>query len=139
MDIILVLYMVLFLYAALMKLFDYQVFQVQISRSPLIMNYAATLAWFVPSIEIIAAILLFIPRTRLVGLFFAFSIMFAFSAYIGYMLIFSPSLPCSCGGILSHMGWTEHLIFNICFTLLAALGIGLQTKTTKSAPHVSLS
>lgn len=127
-DIIMALFMTLFFYAAIIKLFDYDAFRVQIGRSPLIMYQAPTLAWFVPTIEILAGILLFIPRTRMIGLYLCFTIMFAFTIYIAYMLIFSPTLPCSCGGILSKMGWTEHLIFNAVFTLLAITGIYLERK-----------
>src|SRR5699024_6001254 len=32
---------------------------------------------------------------------------------------YSPSLPCSCGGVLEAMDWEAHLYFNLGFTLLA--------------------
>jgi uncharacterized membrane protein YphA (DoxX/SURF4 family) len=131
--------MTLFFYAAIYKLFDYQVFAVQIGRSPLIMYYAEFLAWFVPIIEIIAAALLLFPITRLIGLFLSFSIMFGFSIYIFFMLTFSPYVPCSCGGILNSMGWTEHLIFNIAFTLLAIVAIAFHTQTVKHETKVTFS
>jgi uncharacterized membrane protein YphA (DoxX/SURF4 family) len=137
-DIIITLFMVLFLYASIYKLFDYQVFKVQIGRSPLIMYYANTLAWLVPAIEIIAAILVFVPKFRLSGLFLSFGIMFAFSIYIFFMLTFSPYVPCSCGGILNSMGWTEHLIFNIAFTLIALAGIVLQIQESKNKREVAI-
>ncbi|MCD9015441.1 MauE/DoxX family redox-associated membrane protein [Parachryseolinea silvisoli] len=124
------LFMVLFLYAAFTKLADYQTFRGEIGKSPIIYNYANILAWFVPAIEIAATLLLFIPRTRLIGTYISFSIMFAFSLYITMMMIFSPHLPCSCGGILNHLGWTEHLVFNIIFTGLAVVESILITKTS---------
>lgn len=51
-----------------------------------------------------------------------------FTTYIFIILNFSTFVPCSCGGILEKMGWTEHLIFNISFLLLAVLGIFLSTE-----------
>src|SRR5690606_23761035 len=45
--------------------------------------------------------------------------MTAFTVYIYLILNYSPFVPCSCGGILEKMGWTEHLWFNIIITLLA--------------------
>jgi uncharacterized membrane protein YphA (DoxX/SURF4 family) len=122
-DGIVFLFMVLFIYAATTKLMEYDLFKAQIGKSPLITKYAHLLAWMVPGVEYVVALLLFIPRFRLIGLYASFSLMFAFTAYIAFILTFSPYVPCSCGGILSSMGWTEHLIFNIGFTLLAILGI----------------
>lgn len=122
-NIIVFLLMALFLYASILKLSDYLTFRVQISRSPMIMAYANILAWLVPLSEIVAATLLFIPRTRCAGFILSFSIMFSFTVYISLMMIFSPWLPCSCGGIIDKMGWTGHLIFNTIFTLLSLLGI----------------
>ncbi|MGC1244316.1 MAG: MauE/DoxX family redox-associated membrane protein [Chryseosolibacter sp.] len=55
--------------------------------------------------------------------------MFAFTGYIAFILTFSPYVPCSCGGILSSMGWTEHLIFNVVFTALAVAGIFLHLRS----------
>ena len=33
------------------------------------------------------------------------------------ILIYSPYVPCSCGGIVSALSWTQHLILNIGLTL----------------------
>ena len=62
-------------------------------------------------------------RFRLIGLYAAFTLMTMFTVYIIAILQFSYKIPCSCGGILESMGWTEHLIFNIGFVLLAVGGI----------------
>lgn len=122
-DVITVLLATLFLYAAVNKLITFQEFQVQISKSPYITRQAWWIAWAVPSIELLIAAALFIPRLQLAALFASFSLMFMFSAYIALVLNFSPYVPCSCGGILNKLGWTEHLIFNIAFTLLAVVGV----------------
>ena len=127
-DVILVLFAVLFVYAAVSKLLTYDEFKVQISKSPLIMNQGWWISWAVPGIEIAISAMLFNPRLRLTALYGAFLLMFIFTIYIGFMLAFVPDLPCSCGGILSRMGWTEHLIFNIAFTLLAIVGIVLSNR-----------
>jgi len=46
--------------------------------------------------------------------------MLMFTSYIIVILNYSSFVPCSCGGILEKIGWKEHLIFNIVFTILAA-------------------
>ncbi|WP_201741443.1 MauE/DoxX family redox-associated membrane protein [Sinomicrobium soli] len=132
------LFIFLFLYAAFSKLMDVQKFQVQMSKSPLITQFAGLLAWGVPILEIIVAIFLFVPRLRLTGLYASFSLMLAFTGYIFIIQNFSPYVPCSCGGILSSMGWTEHFFFNIGFTLLAVFGIFLYNREQSHAHSYAL-
>jgi uncharacterized membrane protein YphA (DoxX/SURF4 family) len=130
-DIILVLFAVLFVYAAVSKLLTFDEFKAQIGKSPLITSHVNWISWMVPTVEIIVSIWLFIPRLQLLALYSSFSLMFAFTGYIFIILNFSPYVPCSCGGILSSMGWTEHLIFNIGFTLLAVVAIVLYNRQNK--------
>jgi uncharacterized membrane protein YphA (DoxX/SURF4 family) len=132
-DIIIFLFATLFLYAAVTKLTDYQTFQAQLGKSPLIMGHAEWLAFMVPTLEIAVAVTLLIYRLQVIALYASFTIMFLFTEYIAFILLFSPYVPCSCGGILSKMGWTEHLLFNTAFTLLAILGIHLRLKQEHAA------
>ncbi|TKC62205.1 hypothetical protein FBD94_08260 [Pedobacter hiemivivus] len=127
-DIIIYLYVLLFLYAATSKLMEYDKFQLQISKSPIITDYAYILVWMVPALEIIISIMLIINRTVMLGLYAAFGLMSLFTAYIYTILNFTDSIPCSCGGVLEKLGWTEHLIFNIAFIALALIGILMQAK-----------
>lgn len=124
-EVICFLFVLLFLYAAFTKLLDYQKFTVQVGQSPLLTGFGGTIPWLVISIEILVAGLLMFPRTRLVALFASFSLMTMFTAYIVAILNFSPYVPCSCGGVLEKLGWTEHLIFNGVFVVLAVAGVFL--------------
>ena len=127
-EIICFLFILLFTYAALMKLQDVQKFTVQIGQSPLLTEFAGIVAWAVPISELLIAGMLVINRFRLWGLHAAFGLMTMFTAYIIAILQFSEHIPCSCGGVLESMGWTEHLIFNIGFVILGMIGVILQTK-----------
>jgi uncharacterized membrane protein YphA (DoxX/SURF4 family) len=127
-DVVVFLFIVLFVYAATSKVLEFDLFKAQIGKSPLIMYYVDLIAWMIPILEIVISVFLIVPRLQLIGLFASFSLMFMFSAYIAFILTFSPYVPCSCGGILNAMGWTEHLIFNIAFTLLAVVGIILYNR-----------
>jgi uncharacterized membrane protein YphA (DoxX/SURF4 family) len=131
-DIVCVLLAILFVYAALTKLMVFDEFKAQISKSPLIMHHSWWLVWAVPTVELVVSAILFIPRLRLFALYSSFFIMFVFTIYIGFMLLFSPNLPCSCGGILSTMGWKEHFFFNVAFTTIAAVGISLSNGQNKA-------
>lgn len=129
-NIIASLFITLFLYASVSKLTDYNQFEAQLGKSPLIMNYNTILAWLVPVIEILIAILLIFPRTIGLGLYGSMVLMAIFTLYITFIMTLSPYVPCSCGGILDKMGWGEHLVFNIVFTILAIVGIYLRSAPT---------
>lgn len=124
------LMVILFAYAAYNKLKIYPAFVTQLSKTPYIKNFANTLAWFIPSTEIIIVLLLLYYRTRLAGLLTSFLLMLVFTTYIIILLNFSPTIPCACGGILSKLTWKQHLYFNALCTALAAAGYYLYPKKT---------
>ncbi|HLW32169.1 MAG TPA: MauE/DoxX family redox-associated membrane protein, partial [Aequorivita sp.] len=113
------LFVLLFLYAATSKLLDFETFTVQLAQSPLLSAYAGIIAWMVPGIEILIAGLLIFPRFRTLALYASFTLMVMFTAYIYIILNFSDFIPCSCGGVLEKLSWTQHLIFNVVFIVLA--------------------
>ena len=117
------LYILLFVYAALSKLLVFDEFKIQIGQSSMLTPFEGIVAWGIPYLEILIALLLLIPRFRLLGMYAAFSLMVMFTAYIFIILNFSNDIPCSCGGVIEKLGWTEHLIFNIVFVILAFIGI----------------
>jgi len=130
-DIICYSFILLFVYAAAAKLLDHQKFELQIAKSPILTDFSGILAWLVPAVEIVIAILLLIPKTTSFGLFAALGLMTLFTAYIIAILNFSESIPCSCGGVLEHMSWQQHLAFNVAFVALAIIGILMQPKHKK--------
>ncbi|MFE3872184.1 MauE/DoxX family redox-associated membrane protein [Flavobacterium sp. ZS1P70] len=119
------LYILLFVYAAVSKLLDFENFRVQLGQSPLLNIFASWLAWLVPLIELVIAIALCFYSIRFWALYAGFILMTMFTAYIYIILNYSSYVPCSCGGILEKLGWTEHLVFNLGFLLLAISGLFL--------------
>ncbi|MBK5214972.1 MAG: hypothetical protein JJE55_15095 [Flavobacteriaceae bacterium] len=117
------LFVLLFLYAASSKLLDFETFTVQLAQSPLLSAYAGIIAWLVPGIEIGIALLLVFERFRLLALYAAFTLMVMFTAYIYIILNYSDFVPCSCGGVLEKLSWTQHLIFNVVFIILAGVAV----------------
>jgi len=113
------LLIVLFTYAASVKLFDHAHFAAQLSQIAFLKNFAGFLSVCLPVIEIITAFCLVFDRTLLNGLVLAVLFMTGFTIYIAAMLVFSSNLPCSCGGVIAQMNWKEHLAFNIFFMLLS--------------------
>lgn len=125
-EIISILFIVLFGYAASSKLLTFEKFEVQIGQSPLLNGLGEFLPALVLSIEFLVVVFLMIERLRLVGLILSFSLMVMFTAYIGAILMFSPYLPCSCGGVLELLGWRAHFLFNGAFVVLSVVGVWLQ-------------
>ncbi|WP_289058423.1 MauE/DoxX family redox-associated membrane protein [uncultured Flavobacterium sp.] len=129
--IICLLYVMLFVYAAVSKLLDFENFQVQLGQSPLLSSYAAVVSWLVPLTELSIAFVLFIPKWRTYGFYACLSMMTMFTAYIYIVLHYSTFVPCSCGGILEKMSWNIHLLFNIFFVLIALIAICLNSNSIK--------
>lgn len=124
------LFILLFVYAAVTKLMDFQTFKSQLGQSPLLAAFATMVPWGIIIIEILVALLLSFKKTRLLGLYVAFFLMALFTAYIVIILNFTPFVPCSCGGVLEALGWTEHLVFNCVFIAFALLAIALIDKAS---------
>ncbi|MFP5439044.1 MAG: DoxX family protein [Bacteroidia bacterium] len=116
-------YILLFVYAAVSKLLDFEHFQVQLGQSPMLNAFAGIVSYTVPLGELVISGLLAFGRTRRLGLYSGFVLMSLFTAYIFIITNYSDFIPCSCGGILEKMGWGEHLIFNLVFVVLAALAL----------------
>jgi len=112
-----------FVYAAASKLLEWDKFETQIARSPIITRFSSVLTWAVPGIEILICILMFIRSTKLFALYASFTLMVAFTIYIIGILCFSEHIPCSCGGILENMSWRHHLLFNILLTIITASAV----------------
>ena len=105
-------FIILFVYAAVSKLTDFENFQVQVAQSPLLSAFATPIAYGVVLGELIIALMLCFTKSRLLGLYLFLGFMTAFTVYIFLILNYSPFVPCSCGGVLEKMGWWEHLWFN---------------------------
>lgn len=112
----------LFAYTSVSKLINHPTFELALTTSSILKNFAGILSWLIPIVELMVVILLFIPKSRSAGLLASAILLTVFSCYIGYMLLFVPERACSCGGVLAAMTWFEHLLFNICFTLFSFIG-----------------
>lgn len=113
----------LFVYAAVSKLLDPFSLVATLEVSPLIGSAAHIFSIGLPITELAVAALLLLPFTTWYGFWGSLILMLLFTGYVGYMLLFAPELPCSCGGIFRWMNWKEHLFFNIAFTLLSLRGL----------------
>lgn len=129
------LFLLLFVYTATSKLMYLGQFQEQLHRFPFIASYSDWVAIGVPFVELVIAGMFLFPKYQLGALYASFSLLFIFTGYIINVLQFSNAIPCSCGGVVSILGWKGHILFNIAFILLALLGIRLTKKHKTEALH----
>lgn len=132
-EVICMLFIILFVYAGLTKLMEGQMFYDNIRNSPVLggKTMASLASWLIPLAEIGTALLIAWRTTRLKGLFGALVLMVLFTGYTIAILFFAPYIPCSCGGVITLLSWEQHLVFNIIFLGLAVLGIVLSIKDRK--------
>jgi hypothetical protein len=113
------------------KLLDYSVFKEQLATSPILAPISKPVALLLPWTEFVVVLLLIIPRWRLKGLLASLALMTTFTIYVIAILSFSDKLPCSCGGIIQELSWSQHLVFNGGFILLAIWAIVWQKREIK--------
>lgn len=119
------LFIILFIYAATSKLLTFENFKIQLEKSPFISNYAGWLAWCIPISEYLISGLFLFPKYIRPAYYGSLILMSLFTSYIFFVLNFSASKPCSCGGIIAKLGWKEHLVFNLIFIVLSFIGLWL--------------
>ena len=128
-----IFFILLFCYAAISKIMDFEKFKIQIKDSSLLGSFSEILPVSIIVIELVLVGLLCYQKTRNTGLLGSFILMLFFTGYIAHMLLTSENLPCSCGGILEKMTWTEHLYFNIGCAVLAILALVYNKKYNRPA------
>lgn len=117
-DLVAGIFIILFTYTAVNKLKDYATFGIALRQSPVLQPYAGFVLIAVPVAKLVAVILLVFSMTRKAGLYISWILMCMFSAYISYLLIFVPVLPCNCGGIWKSMSWKTQLTVNLMLLII---------------------
>lgn len=134
------LFCLLFAYTATNKFLDYNtfVFQMRLAPVPGMHTFAPVLGWVIPFIEAGLAIAFafgaFNNTINRQALLASVILLSLFELYITVMLLSGSELPCTCGGIISTMGWKQHLIFNALFIIagIAAILFSMKNKSTQS-------
>jgi hypothetical protein len=122
-DIIAYFFIFLFLYTGAIKLTEIQTFRQQLSSSPLMSSMAGLISWALPIGEILLAVALFIPKTRLKALYVTAGLMTLFTIYVIAILFIDNEITCSCGGIIEELSPKQHVAFNSACVILAVIGI----------------
>lgn len=119
----------LFLYASLSKFTDFNGFVRDMNNQPFPKWLSNIFVWAVPGVEIGLAVMLIFNKTRYKGLYGSLILMSLFTIYTTLVLfnVFNK-VPCSCGGIIKNLTWTQHSILNLFFVCISVLGMILIKK-----------
>lgn len=109
----------LFIYTAVSKVLTFHKFEAVLAGSVLIGRFNTFAAIFIIVAELIISAMLVIPKTRKAGVLASMILLLLFTLYLIYMVYSKSDLPCSCGGVISSMSWTQHIFFN-CFLIVLA-------------------
>lgn len=121
------LLILLFVYASLSKLLDLDEYRKQLFNQAFPSVFKPVLLWMIPGSELLLTLLLLIPATRLPALYGSLLLLLLFTGYIVLVKMnVYHRIPCSCGGVLRSLNWTQHLIFNACFIVITVTAILLR-------------
>ncbi|SHG64876.1 MauE/DoxX family redox-associated membrane protein [Pedobacter caeni] len=82
------------------------------------------LFWTLPVTELMLIMLLWLPDTRLLGMYISAFLMLSFTIYVGGAVYgFYDRYPCPCGGIFRGMRWNTHLKVNFILSCIAISGL----------------
>lgn len=114
---------VLFSYTAMSKATNFKNFHEQLAKSPGLEEYGEPVAYSIIALQTVNVILLCYRPLRFFGLLIAFGMLTVFTAYNGFILIDSKTLPCTCIGLFEKMTWKGNLVLNIGLMITALTGI----------------
>lgn len=122
----------LFLYTAISKLQVLELTAEQMSVMPVVSSFPEVASWLLPVFEILLALLILFPKTRLLGLYGGTSLMLLFTGYVIYIMKTNSRLPCTCGGFLQELTWGQHVFFNSAFVLIGVYAIWIFKRTVNN-------
>lgn len=132
-EVIFFLLVLLFLYASASKLVDMKLFHKQMFNQPFPHWLAGIFMWLVPGTELVIVALFALgglfsrERLRTWALYASLILMSLFTLYTATILLhFFPRVPCSCGGVISKLNWSQHMVFNAFFVIISIIAIRLR-------------
>ena len=121
----------IFMYSAFSKVIDWYGTRSALHNQVFPGWVADTLLYTLPVVELVTAILLLGRRTFKLGLVASASLMVCFTVYVGWVMSGAfGRIPCSCGGLISTLGWPEHLLLNLVLVFISLLGLVLSKRTS---------
>jgi len=119
----------LYTYTAVSKWYDWEATRISMTNQVFPEWLSTILLYSLPPAELALAILLVGRRTVGPALWISFGLLTVFTGYISLVLMgVFDRVPCSCGGVVSALGWEEHLFFNLFFLLVNSIALKRRSK-----------
>ncbi|OQP66447.1 hypothetical protein A3860_13225 [Niastella vici] len=116
---------VLFAIAAVDKLEHYPKFSLQLQSFPVDLSVLSSHAWFIPVTELILAVLLLLPFTRLKGLFASLFLLGLYTLYLVCMLETRFHSICNCGEPFQSLSLKMHIALTLAAVFVTGVGVVL--------------
>ncbi|MFD2035162.1 MauE/DoxX family redox-associated membrane protein [Belliella marina] len=115
---------IVFIYTAVSKVYDWEGTRRSLYNQVFPIWFAEALLYVIPALELVIAAMLLSKNTAKSGLLLSVILMALFTGYVGLIMtgVFGR-VPCSCGGVISSLGWGEHLVFNIVLMGIGVVGL----------------
>ncbi|HMR81532.1 MAG TPA: hypothetical protein PKE30_00265 [Niabella sp.] len=108
------------------KILHFESFEKSMFKQPFPVWFIKPVSILLPIAEVLTAILLVFRKTRLLGFYFSFGLMLAFTGFVGMALMgMLKNALCNCATIINGMSWKAHFFFNLLFLIISAYGIYL--------------
>jgi hypothetical protein len=138
-EIITYFFILLFVFAGLRKLIDLEMFIKEVYGFALFGSHSAIRTEFatLSTFELITALLLTLPKTRVLGWYATFVHLFFINIAMFYMQQFAKIIPIYYGGIIPGAPFIVHFIFNLATLFAALLGLLLMidSRSKKAEGH----
>lgn len=116
---------VLLAYAAVDKLEHYTLFSLQLNRFPVSIPVIPEQAWIVPVTELIIAVLLLLPFSRLKALFASLFLLGVYTLYLTCMLDRRFHLTCMCGEPFQALSLKMHILVTLACVFFTGIAVVL--------------
>ena len=127
------LFTLLFTYAGIRKLIDLDMFVKEVWGFAIYGSKAMIRAEFtlLSCAELLVAIMLILPRTRLVGIYATFILIVTINICFFILQQYAKVIPMYYGGIIPEAPFIVHFIFNLCLLFLALVATLMAIETRK--------
>lgn len=108
--------LIVFAFAAITKLLEQEKFYTNLVNSPMLELPSLVihiLSWLIPILEGVVVIGLIWKRFQIQAIYLIVILLITYIIYSLAILLVAPYSPCSCGGVIALIDWTQHLYLQI--------------------------
>lgn len=122
-----ILLLVLWTYTGFDKMIRWEASRKSFHNQTFPAELAEVLAYTIPIVELLIALLLLFSVTRWWGYLSSILLLTIFTTYVGLIWVGAfPRVPCNCAGVLESLGWAEHFVLNLICIGIAIWGFRIE-------------